>query len=444
MAEVPWIDVGMTAGAIFLLLFLSGFFSGSETALTAASRPRMHKLAQDGDARAAVVDRLIGDREGLIGALLIGNNLVNILASALATSLFIKLLGPYGVASATALMTLLVLIFAEVMPKTYAILNADATAMGVGRFVLPIVRILKPGVIAVQWLVSGIFRLFRLDVDGRMSDEAAHEEIRGAIDLHHAQGAVVKDARDMLGGILDLGDIFVEDAMVHRKAMIMVDAGRPTEEIVHAVLSSPYTRIPLWKDEPENIVGVLHAKDLLRALGEVGWDMGQLDVIAVASEPWFVPETTSLRRQLNAFLKQHSHFALVVDEYGVLMGLITLEDILEEIVGDISDEHDVKVEGVRPQSDGSVNVDGTVPIRDLNRAMDWNLPDEEAVTVAGLIIHEAQVIPEVSQIFTFYGFKFEILRRQRNQITGVRVSPPEEPVGAEVVPAKSAEDAGAS
>jgi Mg2+/Co2+ transporter CorB len=251
---------------------------------------------------------------------------------------------------------------------------------------------------------------------------SAHEELRGAIELHHQEGGVVKHDRDMLGGVLALRDLTLEDIMIHRTKMHALNADDKSEKIVDEALASPYTRLPLWQGESENIVGVLHAKTLLKALRDVKGDLSKLDVLSLAIPPWFVPDTTSLQDQLNAFRREKAHFALVVDEYGVVQGLVTLEDILEEIVGDIVDEHDVAATGVRPQPDGTVHVEGSVPVRDLNRLMDWDLPEEEATTVAGLIIHEAQRIPEPGQAFTFYGFRFEVLRKQRNRITSVKVA----------------------
>ena len=209
--------------------------------------------------------------------------------------------------------------------------------------------------------------------------------------------------------------------MVHRTEMVMINADLPPEELVREVLATEYTRIPLWRDKPENIIGVLHAKDLLRAIRASEGDTASIDVSTIALPPWFVPEMRPVSEQLKAFRRRKTHFALVVDEYGEVEGMVTLEDILEEIVGDISDEHDVVVAGVRAQPDGSVVVDGSVPIRDLNRAMDWHLPDEEATTVAGLVIHEARSIPERGQSFTFHGFRFRVLRRERNRITALRI-----------------------
>lgn len=408
-----------TAGIIVLLL-LSGFFSGSETALTAVSRARMLQLEKDDNDAAKRVNNLTEDRESLIGAILLGNNLVNILASTIAASVLLDLFGPAGVAYATLVMTALVLIFAEVLPKTYALSNPDRVALAVALPILVVVRLFSPIVAAVQVIVRGALRLLGAQVEGPLF--SAHDEIRGHIDLHHQEGGVVKDDRDMLGGVLDLRELTVDDVMVHRKNMVMIDAGKPAAEIVAEALASPHTRLPLYEGDTENIVGVLHARDMARALLECGGDLTKLDIGAIKREAWFVPETTELQDQLNAFREKREHFALVVDEYGALMGLVTLEDILEEIVGEIEDEHDITVEGLVAEGDRSWTIDGALAIRDINRALDWNLPDEEAVTVAGLVIHEAQTIPEKGQVFRFHGVRFEILEKRRNQITSMRVA----------------------
>ncbi len=409
--------------AIVLLLVCSAFFSGSETALTAASRARMHALEKDGDERASLVNQLLSEQERLISAILVGNNLVNILASSLATSLFILYFGQAGVVYATIAMTVLVVIFSEVLPKSIAIVQPDKLALLVAPTLRPIVIVLSPVTKALKWVIQHIMQL----IDRKMADEAAlisaHDELRGAIDLHHVEGGVVKRDRDMLGGVLDLNDLEVSDVMVHRTKISALNADDPPEDIVREVLDSPFTRLPLWKTETDNFIGVLHAKDLLRGLSSLEWDVAKLNLEDYASQPWFVPENTSLQGQLNAFLRRKIHFALVVDEYGEVMGLVTLEDILEEIVGEIADEHDLDVRGVHPQTDGSVIVDGLVPIRDLNRHMDWQLPDDEATTIAGLVIHEAQTIPETSQVFTFYGFRFKVLAKQQNKITSLRIHP---------------------
>jgi Mg2+/Co2+ transporter CorB len=415
------LEIWLTVLAIVLLIALSGFFSGSETAVTAASRARMLQLERGGDKRAGLVGRLIQERERLIGALLLGNNVANILSSALATRLFLTLFGDAGVIEATLVMTAVVLIFAEILPKTLAIARPDATARALAPYVNVIVATFSPVVSAVQWIVHGVLRPLRaLHPQESVSPT---EEIRGQVDLLHAEGSVVKTERDRLGGLLDLGELDVADVMVHRTAMETVDADDPPGKIIDQILASAYTRVPMWQGKPENIIGILHSKDILARLREARGDTSKIDIRAIANKPWFVPETTSLNDQLNAFLKRKLHIALVVDEYGEVQGLVTLEDILEEIVGDIADEYDSTMDGVRRQPDGSVNVDGSVPVRDLNRVMDWNLPDEEATTVAGLVIHEARIIPEPGQAFTFHGFRFQVLRKTRNRITAIRITP---------------------
>ena len=413
------------APVIFGLLAVSALFSAAETALTGASRGRMHQLERDGDRAARRVNRLISDQETMIGSVLLGNNLINILASALVTQVLTKAIpGGLGVAAATALMTVLVLVFAEVLPKTLAITRSDDVARFLSGPTELVVWLFGPVVFTVQWFVRKTLKLFGVNIDMGVDVLAAHEEIRGAVEYHHSEGLVESGDRRMLGGVLDLADMDVSQIMVHRKSIAMLDADLPSRELVRQALAAPHTRLPLYRGDTENIIGTLHAKDLLQAIAAADGAMDALDIAAIAREPWFIPDTTHLKDQLNAFLKRRTHFALVVDEYGALQGLVTLEDILEEIVGDIKDEHDLVVEGVRRQPDGSVNLDGWVAVRDLNRVMDWDLPDDEAVTIAGLVIHEAQTIPEPGQTFIFHGHRFQILRRQRNQITALKVSPP--------------------
>ncbi|HEY1560006.1 MAG TPA: HlyC/CorC family transporter [Caulobacteraceae bacterium] len=410
---------------IVALLVIAGVFSAAETSLTAASRGRMHLLEREGDKAARRVNLLISDQETMIGAVLLCYNLINILSSALATYIIEKLEpGPWGVALATVVMTALVVVFVEVLPKTLAIVHPDDVARSLSGPMLVTVRLLGPVIFAVQTIVRRVLSLFGVDLNPQADSNAAHEEIRGAVDYHHAEGAVESGDRKMLGGVLDLGEVTVAEVMVHRQAMSMIDGDLPASEIVERVLEADHSRLPIWRGEPDNIVGVLHTKDVLRAIVRVG--AAQVDIATLIREPWFIPETTHLKEQLDAFLKLRQHAALVVDEYGALQGLITLEDILEEIVGEIEDEHDGAIQGVRRQSDGWVVVDGDVTVRDLNRAFDWDLPDDHAVTVAGLVIHEARVIPEPGQTFGFHGHRFRILRRQRNQITQLAVSPPSE------------------
>tara|TARA_Y100000588_G_scaffold185503_1_gene199379 strand:- start:35 stop:1339 length:1305 start_codon:yes stop_codon:yes gene_type:complete len=411
--------------AILALLLLSGFFSGSETALTAVSRARIHHLARKGNKRAKAVNWLIDRREQLIGSVLLGNNLANILASALATSVLITISGSAGVVYATVIMTVLVVVFAEILPKTYAIRHADRFALGVAPVTRAIVWLFAPVASGMLIFVQAVLTLFRLERQDRDALVSAADEIRGAIYLHTSRGEIVKHDRDMIESILELSEVELADVMVHRRNMFTIDAGEPASVIIEEILASPHTRIPIWREDPDDIIGVLHVRDVLKALSDSDGDVEKLRIDDLAGEPWFVPETTTLREQLATFRRRHAHFALVVDEYGVLMGLVTLEDIIEEIVGDISDEYDEEQVEFRTLPDGRCVVAGTVAVRDLNRAFDWELPEEDATTVAGLVIHEAQVIPEVGESFDFFGFRFEVLRRQRNQITSLRITPPQ-------------------
>jgi len=416
-------EIWIVAGAVLLLVIMSAFFSGSETALTATSRARMHHLEGQGDLNAKSVNTLLTRQDRLIGALLIGNNLVNILGSALATSVFLTLFGQTGVAYATIGMTVLLVIFAEVLPKSWAISNPDRFALTVAPVIRRFVLVVGPLSSLVNAIVRRILKVFGVDLADNAPMLTAHEEIRGAVEVLHKEGSVVKEERDRLGGLLDLAELEVSDIMVHRTNMKMVNGDLEPPAIVAEILESPYTRMPVWRGETDNIVGIVHAKDMLRALHAVDNDPSRIDIMKVANNPWFVPDTTTLRDQLNAFLRRKAHVALVVDEYGEVEGLVTLEDIIEEIVGDIADEHDVDVQGVRQEADGSIVVDGSVPIRDINRALDWNLPDEEATTIAGLVIHEAQTIPAEKQAFTFHNKRFVVMKREKNRITKLRIRP---------------------
>ncbi|MBU2944023.1 HlyC/CorC family transporter [Shimia thalassica] len=421
----------ITAGAIIGLLVLSAFFSGSETALTAASRGKLRTQADKGNRGAQRALDITDDSERLIGSVLLGNNLVNILAASLATALFTRAFGESGVALATLVMTLLVLIFAEVLPKTYAITAPEAAAASVARPIGILVTLFAPVVSAVRWLVRLVLRVFGVKTDPDSHILAVREEIAGAIQLGHSEGIVEKEDRDRILGALDLSERAIEEIMLHRSGIEMIDANSPAREILNQCLESNHTRLPVFKDDPENIIGVIHAKDLFRAMYRRASEseatqegLLNFDLSEVLKKPYFVPETTSLDDQMREFLRRHSHFALVVDEYGSLQGLITLEDILEEIVGEITDEFDTDDEPeIARSDDGQYLIDGAMTLRDLNRATDWTLPDEEANTIAGLVIHEAQMIPTVGQVFSFHGFRFEVMEREANRITVLKIRP---------------------
>jgi Mg2+/Co2+ transporter CorB len=413
----------LTVLAVVICLLLSAFFSASETALTASSRAAMMRLEKQGNKDASIVSRLLATRERLLGVLLFGNNLTNIAASTLATGLLLAFFGHAGIIYATIVMTLVIFVIAEVLPKTAAFNMPDRMALVVAQPIDRLVRWFSPFLLAVEWLVRVILRGIGLPVGQIQSILTPREELRGHVDLMHRAGVVEKLDRDMMGGLLDLRELMFSDVMIHRTKMVMLDADEKPRDIVDAVLAAAVTRLPLWRGSPDNIVGVLHAKEVLRALHATGGDAAKVDIPGLIRPAWFVPDTTPLYEQLKAFRYRKTPFALVVDEYGELEGLVTLEDIVEEIVGDISDEHDIAVPGVRMLPDGSVNVDGAVPVRDLNRAMDWSIPDDEATTIAGVVIHESRSIPEPGQSFTFHGFRFQVLRKTRNRITALRVTP---------------------
>ena len=413
----------LTFSIVIVLLLVSAFFSASETALTGASRASMLRLSKQGNREAGVVSSLFAMRERMIGALLLGNNIANIGASALATGIFTAWFGEVGVLYATGVMTVLVVIFAEVLPKTIAINAPERIALLVARPVDWVVKILGPVLIFVERFVRWLLACFGLRIGESQPILSAREELRGAVDLLHRDGTVEKHDRDMVGGVLDLRELQVSDVMIHRTEIITVCADDGPEDVVKAILAAPVTRIPLWCRTPDNFVGILHVRDLLVAIQENGGQLSKIDVVSLSRPPWFVPTLRPLTEQLKAFRRRKTPLALVVDEYGEVMGLVTLEDIIEEIVGDITDEHDLNLPGVWPQPDGSVHVEGSVPIRDLNRAMEWNLPDEQATTIAGLVIHEARSIPDVGQTFTFYGFRFGVLLKDRNRITSLRITP---------------------
>ena len=409
--------------AIIILLALSAFFSGSETALTASTRSRLTGLAMKGKSNANIAIELLNKKESLIGAILLGNNLVNILASALATSLLIRVFGNSGVAYAVIIMTALIVIFAEILPKSYAIANSEKAALMVSPYLKPFVTILAPITWLMEKTVFYILSLIGIKHDKNARSLSVADEIRGTVDLHHKEGRLFKMDKDMVKGILDLSEITVEDIMVHRSNIFTVNIDDVPEKIISQVAESPYTRIPVWKDNNENIIGLIHSKNLLKILKDrQSLEITREEIKNSLIKTWFVPETTSLKDQLQMHLKRKIKLAMVVDEYGALNGMISLEDIIEEIVGDISDEHDIDMSDITQDKDGSIKVKGSTEIRNLNRSFGWDLPDEEANTISGLIINESRSFPKIGQEFQFYGFKFKIIEAEKNIITKVIIS----------------------
>tara|TARA_Y100001970_G_scaffold293299_1_gene439150 strand:+ start:1212 stop:2498 length:1287 start_codon:yes stop_codon:yes gene_type:complete len=405
--------------AIFILILISAFFSSSETALTAASDARMHQLSKKGDKRASIVKDLRSNRDLLISTLLIGNNAVNVLASALATGTAITLFGEGGVAFAAIVMTLILVIFAEVLPKSYAFKNSDIFSLRVALPVKLTVRILKP----ISQLIGFTVTLFFKQQKEITNSSNMEEELRGLIKLHSSNGDNSDRERGaMLSSVLDLKVITVEEIMKHRSDVAMIDYNMNYSSILKQVRESSYTRHPVFSGKVENIIGVLHVKDLLKKIGNDNINSnGVSNIGSIISQVYFVPETTTLYDQLQAFKKRREHFAVVVDEYGDFRGIITLEDILEEIVGEIDDEYDDTLPGLSSQKDGSWIVKGDITIRDLNRTFDMDLPDEEASTIAGLVMYESRSIPSPGQEFRFHNLRIRILNKEQNKITSLRL-----------------------
>jgi Mg2+/Co2+ transporter CorB len=414
----------IAAPLVILCIAFSAYMSAAETALTGASPPRMHRLEQQGNKRAAQVNRLLDRKDEAVSAVLLGNSVTNILSASLTTAVLTSLFGAAGVVYATAIVGVLVVVFAEVMPKTWALLRADRVALVLAPSILLTLTLLGPVARAVGWVSRGF--LYAIGVRAPTGGAGEHAELlRGAIEMH-GEDKTDEDApaeKAMLRNVLELGDRTVGDVMTHRANVVLIDANDPTDSIVTQMLAAPYTRIPLYRDLPDNIVGVVHAKDLFRAVKAAGGPE-TVKIADVMTTPWFIPESSILFDQLEAFRARHEHFAIVVDEYGALRGIVTLEDIIEEIVGDIEDEHDAIQRDVVRRDDGSLICQGTLPVRDLNRAYGWSLPEDVATTIAGLVLHEARRIPEVGQVYAFYGFRFEILKREGTRIAELRIVPP--------------------
>ncbi len=417
-------SIGLLIGSIIGLIVLSGFFSGSETSLTAASKARLRTLAKSGNKNAEIYEKLLKKKEILICTILLANNLVNVLASALATTLLIKIFENEGILYVTVIMTLMILLFGELLPKTIALFKADLIALKISPIFNFLTFIFYPITRALNLLVIVLIKIFGVKtLEKNVTDTQAEseEELRGAIELH-SENTKEKNEKEMLKSILDLDDVTVGSIMVPRKNIYSFPVNINYEDLLSKVKSTPHSRIPVWDKNPENIIGVFHVRSLIEEKID-----RYFNIKNVCKKPWFIPESASLANQLMEFKKRKEHFAIVVDEYGEFLGIVTLEDILEEIVGDIDDELDVqkirkKIKGVKQRSLDKFDIQGTVSIRDLNRELGWSLPDKNASTIAGLVLYESRSIPNIGQIFQFYGFKFEVLGKKNNQITLLKIS----------------------
>ncbi|GHU12877.1 membrane protein [Alphaproteobacteria bacterium] len=407
-----------------MLISIAGFISGAETAITGASKAHMYHLAKKGDDRAKRVISLREKMTTCIGTILVINQMLLYFIPVISMMFSVKYLSPGETAAMQAVVGAVTITYAEIFPKMLAIQFTSKYALFVAPFVKSIVTIMKPIVSALEWLARSSIKLLGVNIEDKSPDKA-DDELRGAIEMHESGGDEDEAQKKiMLKSILDLEEVTVGHIMVHRKNLKTINALLPIEKIAEELMSCSFSRVPLWKDNPENIIGILKTKTFFRALQTENRNLENIKINALLSQPWFIPETTHLLDQLQNFRKKREHFALVVDEYGDLMGCITLEDILEEIVGEIIDEYDDNTaSGMRIQPDGGVIADGATPIRDINRQFDWSLPEDDAATIAGYVMHELRKIPDVGQTYVLSNFKIEILRRQRNQIGLVKITP---------------------
>lgn len=405
---------------------MSAFLSGSETAIISVSPANIHKLKKDGNKRAVTLSKLLKDKEGFIGAILLCNNLTNSAASAIATDLCIEVFGDGGMALfiATIVMAGSILIMSEMIPKTYAVRYSEKMSLRIAFPCYLITLVFSPIVKVINMLVDRVIRLF----EGPNSNlhVNALDTIRSTIDIHHQEGEVVSEYKYMLGGVIDLETMNVEEVMIHRNEMFSINLDQPVRRILQMIAGSPYSRIPLWRGTQDNIVAVLHVKDMNKILLEKTAGHGKLtikDIEKHTRAPWFIPNTTNLKTQLVAFKEQHYHIALVVDEYGEMLGMITLEDIIEEVVGQIEDEYDISQKGVfKTNNDGSVVVSGNTPIRDINRELEWAIDQKEATTIGGLLFHIAQRVPEIGEKFAIDGHVLKLIKKNGNKILKVKIS----------------------
>ena len=419
-------SIGVLIGSILGLIILSAFFSGAETSLTSASKARMRTLAKSGKKNAQIYEKIFADKEKLICTILLANNLVNVLASAIATSILLNYFANDGIAYVTIIMTLMILVFGELIPKTIALFKADSISL----FISPIFKILiiifYPITSSLNFLVKIILKPLNIKIINKEKNTnqlESEEELRGAIDLH-GDDSEESQEKQMLKSILDLDDVTVDSIMIPRKNVFSLPLSIGYTDLIKKINDNPHSRIPIWDKNTENIIGILQARQLIGFNIKKNLDFNIRDF---CKRPWFIPESSTLANQLMEFKKRKEHFAIVVDEYGEFLGIVTLEDILEEIVGDIDDELDeIKVsktvKGVKKISNDKYIVRGNVTIRDLNRELGWNFLDKDASTVAGLILYESRSIPNVGQIFLFYDHKFEILEKKNNQIILIRIT----------------------
>lgn len=416
MNSIPISVLGMI---LVLLVMVSGFFSGSETALMSLNRYRLRHQANNGHKAAQRTARLLENRDRLISLILLGNNFVNILASAIATVIALRLMGEAGIAVATGLLTLVILVFAEVTPKTFATRRAEQFAFIASAVYGPLMIITYPLVVATNWLSSAILKLLKTDAISADDEHLSSDELRTV--LSETAGMIPLRHREMLVNILDLGTVSVDDIMVPRNEIIGIDLDDPWDEVMSDISNSPHSRLLVYRENVDNVVGFIYLRKMIDALRSGKITRAYLE--SVTRDPYFIPEGTTLTVQLLNFQREKRRVGLVVDEYGDIQGMLTLEDILEEIVGEFDNDPRVTPAEIRPQPDGSYIVDGTAQVRNLNRSLNWTLPSEGPKTLNGIVVEHFESFPPQGAVFTFNGHPMTILAVEDNKVQQVRIEP---------------------
>ncbi|MDX2049955.1 MAG: CNNM domain-containing protein [Rickettsiaceae bacterium] len=404
---------------VLILITSSSLLSALETAFIAASLGKIEKQRKASPAKTRMLAKLLKNKDRVISTILIIYSIVNTVATTIATSTIIEIFGDeYGTVIASTIMSVLIIIFAEVIPKAIAVSNAEAIALNGVSFTNAALVIMKPINHSLHLFLRFFCFIFRIDLTTEIS---AADEVRGVIEHYHLEGNVKKYDRDMLGGILDLRHITVEAVMVHRSQIMSINIDQSPEDIINQALNTPHTRIPLWQGTKDNIIGILHVRNILKALHRNKYNFSKLDIKSYTSEPWFVPENAPLSKQLMEFKDRKSHMAIVVDEYGDIIGILTLEDILEEVVGQIDDELDVAPSKIIKKSKFNYIVDGTASIRDINRELSLKLSSENANTIAGLFMHNLERLPNVGDRIELSSARLTIVKKHFNRIKQVLI-----------------------
>ncbi len=406
-------------GLLLLLILLSGFFSGSETGMMAINRYRLRHLARSGHRGAQSVLQLLEHPERLIGLILLGNNFVNILASAIATLIGLRLFGDAGIAIATAILTVVVLIFAEVTPKTVAALKPHKFAYPASHVLLPLLRLFYPVVRLINWVTNLVLRLLGISLSREQSDHLSREELRTVV--KEAGGLIPRKHRTMLTNILDLELVTVEDIMIPRSDIVGINIEDPWATIMTQIAHSQHTRMPVFRESTEYLLGILHMRDAVRLFK--GSQEAKSELIQLLRPPLFIPEQTPLHKQLLRFQQEKKRIGLVVDEYGDILGLVTLEDLLEEIVGEFTTDVSDAVPEVERRQDGSYLVEGSANLRELEKSMGWKLPQDGPKTLNGLILDHLEEIPEPGTSMMIEGYPIEVTSATEIGVRRVAIFP---------------------